>query len=144
VSVATRNVVALPKTAGESNISVRTGSPIAFQLDSRRAADEQTQICAGRMRLSCEPAGEDIEPCDKVNQRASAVIQSAVHSVWRDVRYGLRGLRKQPGFAALAALTLGLGIGGATTIFSVIQNVLARTSGMASCRLRTGPDRESS
>ncbi|GAC1461954.1 MAG: hypothetical protein PVSMB8_16170 [Vulcanimicrobiaceae bacterium] len=33
-------------------------------------------------------------------------------------------LRKQPGFAALAALTLGLGIGGATTIFSVILNVL--------------------
>ena len=47
-----------------------------------------------------------------------------MHSIWQDVRYGLRGLRKQPGFAFLAALTLGLGIGGATTIFSVIQNVL--------------------
>jgi putative ABC transport system permease protein len=47
-----------------------------------------------------------------------------MHSIWQDVKYGLRGLRKQPGFAALAALTLGLGIGGATTIFSVIQNVL--------------------
>src|SRR5258708_31142079 len=47
-----------------------------------------------------------------------------MHSIWQDARYGLRGLRKQPGFAALAALTLGLGVGGATTIFSVIQNVL--------------------
>ena len=47
-----------------------------------------------------------------------------MHSFWPDLRYALRGLRKQPGFAALAVLTLGLGIGAATTIFSVIQNVL--------------------
>jgi len=45
-------------------------------------------------------------------------------SLWQDVRYGLRGLRKEPGFACLAVLTLGLGIGSATTIFSVIENVL--------------------
>ena len=47
-----------------------------------------------------------------------------MHSVWQDLRYGLRGLLKQPAFAFLAVLTLGLGIGAATTIFSVIQNVL--------------------
>ncbi len=44
--------------------------------------------------------------------------------VWQDLRYGVRGLRKQPAFALLAVLTLGLGIGAATTIFSFIQNVL--------------------
>jgi putative ABC transport system permease protein len=42
----------------------------------------------------------------------------------QDLRYGLRGLRRQPAFAALAILALALGIGSATTIFSVIQNVL--------------------
>jgi predicted permease len=47
-----------------------------------------------------------------------------MHSVWQDVTYGWRGLRKQPGFTLLAVLTLGLGIGATTTIFSVIQNVL--------------------
>jgi putative ABC transport system permease protein len=45
-------------------------------------------------------------------------------SVWQDVRYAFRGLRKQPSFALLAVLALGLGIGAATTIFSVIQGVL--------------------
>lgn len=44
--------------------------------------------------------------------------------ILQDLRYGLRGLRKQPGFAILAILALALGIGSVTTIFSVIDNVL--------------------
>src|SRR5262245_49977022 len=47
-----------------------------------------------------------------------------MQTIWQDIRYGVRGFRKQPGFTALAVLTLALGIGAATTIFSVIQNVL--------------------
>ena len=44
--------------------------------------------------------------------------------MWQDFRYGLRSIRNQPAFTTLAVLTLALGIGAATTIFSVIQNVL--------------------
>src|SRR5438552_15592226 len=44
--------------------------------------------------------------------------------ILQDLRYGLRGLRNQPGFALLAILTLALGIGSSTTIFSAIQNIL--------------------
>src|SRR6186997_192349 len=44
--------------------------------------------------------------------------------MWQDLRYGLRSIRNQPAFTALAILTLALGIGATTTIFSVIQNVL--------------------
>src|SRR3954469_762198 len=42
----------------------------------------------------------------------------------KDLAYGVRGLRKQPGFTAVAVVTLALGIGSATTIFSAIQNIL--------------------
>lgn len=47
-----------------------------------------------------------------------------MHWILQDIAFGLRGIRKQPGFALLAIVTLGLGIGSATTIFSAIQNIL--------------------
>ena len=49
-----------------------------------------------------------------------------METVWQDVRYAVRLLRKQPGFALLAILTLALGIGASTAIFSVIDAALLR------------------
>src|SRR6266853_1216258 len=53
-----------------------------------------------------------------------AFFMAAMNTILRDLRYGLRTLGRNPGFAAVAVLTIGIGIGASTTIFSWMRPML--------------------
>ena len=62
-----------------------------------------------------------------IEQRSREVwMWPLLESIWADIKFALRQLRKSPGFALTAILTLALWIGGMTAVFSVVESVLLR------------------
>src|SRR5262245_6456697 len=53
-------------------------------------------------------------------------MRTYLESVWQDLAYGIRSLRKNPGYAAIVVVTLALGIGANAAIFSIVNGVLIR------------------
>ena len=71
---------------------------------------------------------------DRVKEKVrDAWAGNAIETTLRDIRYALRVLRKNPGFATVAVLSLALGLGANTAIFSLIDTVMLRMMPVGAC-----------
>ena len=107
----------------------RSEAELAEEVQSYFDVVVERQILRGLTREEAERAVRlEFGGPDQVKERVREGRAGAeIETTWRDFRYALRALRKNPGFAVTAVLSLGLGLGANTAIFTLVNTVMLKS-----------------
>ncbi|HEY9516512.1 MAG TPA: ABC transporter permease, partial [Gemmatimonadaceae bacterium] len=91
-----------------------------LEMETRRLVEGGLDADEARRRAVRDFGGVERHKDDVRDERGTSWLGDG----WNDVRFAVRSLRRRPGFTAIAAITLALGIGATTTLFGVVKQVL--------------------